>query len=292
MKSLSEAIEEFLIANEADGLAGTTLDWYRAMLKQITAFLPDHNLDDVTTDDLRKFIIKMRSTYAADTAHGHIRVQHRFWRWCGLEYGLTNPMRNIKYPKLPVQSSPRRVEVNDMTRIFEVFDSSYIGKRDKAIFCFLADTGCRVSGLCGLLVRDLDMQARRAVIMEKGRKRRVVVFTDFTAEILLDWLNIRADVPSVFYNMETLNPLTRSGVEQLMKRLRKRAGIKGRTNPHAFRHAFGVEYLKAGGDLATLSRLMGHADVATTVRAYGLFTQDDLAEKHELYSPIQHLRKS
>lgn len=292
MKTVAQAIEDFLIASEADGLADTTLAWYRAMLKQLTAFLPDNNLEDVTTDDLRRFIIKMRANYSPDTAHGHIRVQHRFWRWCGLEYGLTNPMRNIKYPKLPVQTSPRRVESDDLSKLFQVFDDSYIGKRDKAIFVFLADTGCRVTGLCNLLMSDVDIQRRRAVIEEKGRKRRVVVFTDFTAEILVDWIQIRAKVPTVFYNIETLNPLTRSGVEQLMKRLRKRAGVKGRTNPHAFRHAFAVEYLKAGGDLATLSKLMGHADVATTVRKYGLFTQDDLAEKHDRFSQVKHLRES
>jgi len=50
----------------------------------------------------------------------------------------------------------------------------------------------------------------------------------------------------------------------MLKRRAKRAGVQGRSNPHAFRHAFAREYLMSGGDLATLYQLMGHGSVKVT----------------------------
>lgn len=289
---LESAIDEFLIASRADGLQETTLAWYGHMLKPFAVFFAGRSLESISTNDLRLYIIKIRSEYSPDTAHGHVRTQHRFWKWCNLEYSTPNPMRNIAYPTLPKQVTPKAVDVADISKMFRVFKDTYADKRDKAILCFLADTGCRVTGLCTLTIENLDMQRHKATVTEKGRKTRNVVFTEFTAGVLQVWLDVRADVVPVFYNLTTLEPLTRFGVEQMLTRLRKRAGVKGRTNPHAFRHAFGREYLRNGGDLATLSRLLGHADVETTLKYYTLFTDDELAKQHEQYSPIKNIKES
>ena len=70
----------------------------------------------------------------------------------------------------------------------------------------------------------------------------------------------------------------------MLKRLKKRAGLTGRANPHAFRHAFGKEYLMAGGDLASLADLMGYEGVETTKAFYAIFEQDDLKRKHDQFS--------
>ena len=139
---------------------------------------------------------------------------------------------------------------------------------------------------------NLDMKNHRAIVIEKGRKARTVVFTAFTAALLQQWLTGRADVPHVFFNLRTNEPLTRSGLEQLMKRLKKKAGVKGRTNPHAFRHAFAREYLRNGGDLATLSRLMGHSEVGTTAAHYALYSQNELANIHEALSPMNQIQEA
>ena len=57
-------------------------------------------------------------------------------------------------------------------------------------------------------------------------------------------------------------------------------------NPHSFRHAFAREYLLRGGDLASLSRLMGHASVEVTASFYAVFLVSELQEKHAKFSPI------
>ena len=62
--------------------------------------------------------------------------------------------------------------------------------RDRAVILMLFDTGCRVGGLCGLRVSDVDLERRRAVVTELGGKVRIVFFREETAEALEAWLAV------------------------------------------------------------------------------------------------------
>jgi site-specific recombinase XerD len=62
-----------------------------------------------------------------------------------------------------------------------------------------------------------------------------------------------------------------------------------RLNAHAFRHGFARAYLTAGGDLGTLADILGHSTVEVTKSYYGIFTIDELQQKHDRHSPIARL---
>ena len=67
----------------------------------------------------------------------------------------------------------------------------------------------------------------------------------------------------------------------------RRLGITAaRVNPHALRHCFAVSYIRNGGDIYRLSRILGHASIVTTqlyLRSMGL---EHLQEGHAKYSPL------
>lgn len=175
--------------------------------------------------------------------------------------------------------------------MFEAAGDGEAGIRNRAILAFLLDTGCRAAGLCSMNVGDVDLEGRRAVVTEKGNKTRAVIFTQATAAFLQSWLDQRQPVAPLFYNLENLQALKPNGLYQLLRRLARRAGIEGRFNPHSLRHTFAREYILAGGDLATLAKLLGHRDVSTTVSHYVMFTDGEIADKHEKYSPIHKVMK-
>jgi site-specific recombinase XerD len=61
-------------------------------------------------------------------------------------------------------------------------------------------------------------------------------------------------------------------------------------HPHTFRHYFAVTFIRAGGDLYRLSRILGHTSIATTqvyLRSMGV---EHLQEGHEKYSPLGRIR--
>jgi len=284
------AVEAFLLACSADGRKEKTLAWYRSLLGRYVASAGNRAVQRVVANDVRRYIVELRhQNYSPDTVHGHIRALHRFWKWCSREYKIDNPMENIDFPKQPKPKLPKAVALDDVIKLLLICDQTPMGKRNKAIIAFLTDTGCRAAGLTGLTLEALDLVQHRAYVVEKGDNQRVVMFMETTAYLIAEWLKERdPDAPTVFHADDgaALKP---GGLYQMTVRLKQRAGVTGRTNPHAFRHGFAREYLQAGGDLATLARILGHEDVNTTAAFYGIFAQDELAALHRTRSPMRKI---
>jgi site-specific recombinase XerD len=66
------------------------------------------------------------------------------------------------------------------------------------------------------------------------------------------------------------------------------AAIKAPTL-HSFRRAFASNMLRAGVDVFSLQKLMGHADLQV-LRRYLAQTTDDIAQAHRIGSPVDNNR--
>lgn len=142
--------------------------------------------------------------------------------------------------------------------------------RDRALIALLADTGIRVSELVRLELEHLhfDRQDAYVTVCGKGRKERQVGLGVTARQALHTYVHRHRRAPAdqrvVFLSRDHL-PLNPGGVDQLIKRLGRWAGIEGvRCSAHTFRHTFAVNYLAAGGDVYKLARLLGHESVTTT----------------------------
>jgi len=307
---LTEAIEALLIATRADGRSPSTVIGYRRKLKPLVVFLDDVQVEEVTTGDLRRYIVHLmdRSTRWSDhpyhdevagglspfTVAGHVRAVKRLFNWLEAEGMLqVNPARRIKMPQ-PKRREPKGISQQDFLALLTTTEAGSVADlRDRAILMFLADTGCRVQGMCGLQVQDVDFDAGFAAVTEKGNKTRLVLFNPPTAESLRDWLRVRPghQGPWVFIGLgpKAQGALSPNGVAQMLKRRAKRAGVAGAVNPHSFRHAFARGFLLSGGDLGTLADILGHSSVEVTKAFYGIFTIQELQEKHQRHSPVARM---
>jgi len=167
-------------------------------------------------------------------------------------------------------------------RLYDACDERYEGyiQRNRAILCLLIDTGIRVSELCTLTLdcvffSEDDNFVR---VYGKGRKQREVGFGQRTRKALRNYiLRYRhASKSEVHVFVSHLDgPLTQSGIDQMLRQLASKAGITMNIHAHLFRHTFAVNYLKAGGDVYKLSRLLGHASVVITEKYLRAFQQRD-----------------
>jgi len=307
---LSDAIEELCIATRANGRSPRTVQAYREKLGYLLDFLGDVVIEGISIHDLRRYIAHQmdRQTRWADhplhseiegalspfTIAGRIRALKRLFNWLQEEGILEhNPAKRIKTPQ-PKRREPKGISQSDFVALLATTEGdSTFELRDRALILFLGDTGCRVGGLCGLRVQDLHLDMGLATVTEKRDKTRLVPFTEPTAAALRAWLKVRPEDkgPWVFVGLahHSKGALSSSGVLHMLRRRAKQAGVTGPVNPHAFRHAFARHFLLDGGDLGTLSELMGHEDVGITKQYYAIFTIKELQAKHREHSLIAQI---
>jgi site-specific recombinase XerD len=310
---LSEAIQELVIATRAAGYSEHTALFYVSKLKPLVAYLEDKPVEDVTISDLRRFIAHLRSRDTRWDAHPHkrqkagglseatvagiVRATRRLFAFLTEEKILDeNPAARLKQPK-PRRGEPKAASMEDLLKLLDATEGDDpVSKRNHAMLLVMADTACRVGGLVGMRLSDLDLTTGKVYLHEKGNKGRFAFVTPMTIEALQAWLAVRPQGSSP-YLWSSLGSgggehLSTQGVREVFRRMKAKVGVTGPINPHAWRHAFAREYLKNGGDLASLADYMGHADVSVTHASYAIFRTEELQTKHTQHSPLARLRET
>ncbi len=273
---IEELIQEFLDAHLGI-LAPETMRWYQKRLSILKGTpLGDERSTLRHLRRLRGGLV--RRGLSPHTIHGYVRAWKRLFNWAVQEgILLANPASRLRLPPLP-DEPPKAITDDDLARMLA---AARPRPRLYAMVLFLADTGVRLSGLAYLRMADLDLPRRRATVYEKGRggkrRARLVFYGEATTHALRKWLPLREPGDERVFQLEPMQIYDR------LRSLAKRASVRGRWNPHAFRHRFARVFLENGGDLARLSRLLGHTDVVVTAAFYARFLVDELQHAHDRY---------
>ena len=201
-----------------------------------------------------------------------------FYSWMHTEgYIEDNPMKGMAPPGRRSRSFPRALSEDEVQRLI----SMPFTRRDTAILLTALDTGARLNEIA--LMRWADVTAEGIVLHGKGKKDRKVPLSSQVRRILLGL----GDSDHIWTGRQ--GPLTRSGIQLLVRKNLYRAGIfPPKAGPHVLRHTFGSLFVKNGGNLAVLSRLMGHSKIETTT-IYVHMSEGDLIEPHRRYSPLANI---
>jgi len=165
--------------------------------------------------------------------------------------------------------------------------------RNRAIILLLLDTGIRSDELRMLDLSDLDMGSRRLQIRHgKGRKQRVVPFTDAPAEAIHRYVDdYRGDAPGALLRTVStsngLGRLNRYHLGNLMRKLGAEAGVH--SNPHRFRHTFATWAIEAGAREIDVQYLLGHSTSVMVRRYSSTYDASKAAINHAAFSPASRL---
>jgi site-specific recombinase XerD len=169
--------------------------------------------------------------------------------------------------------------------------ATWSGRRDRAMFTTLYNTGARVSELIEMQVADLSLAPAASIrIRGKGRKERSVPLWQRTAVLLRHWVSNLPSVPGqpLFPNRAG-GPLTRTSVAERLTRAaaplaqRYPELARQRISPHIIRHSTAMHLLQAGVDITVIALWLGHENPSTT-HAY---IEADLAMKERALRALQ-----
>jgi integrase len=161
-------------------------------------------------------------------------------------------------------------------------------ERDKLLLRVLADCGLRLGELLGLRAEDI-LEPRKGEfalkVRGKGAKDRMVPLAPALYRRLRRYLAGRQAEgrDRVFVSLRKgadgrHPPVTASGAEQAVRLMARAAGIEKRVYPHLLRHSFATEWLRRGGNIISLQRVLGHSDLSMISGVYShLRTSDDYA---------------
>jgi len=309
---LQDAIKGYLLDGQVRNLSEKTLIWYKQKLHHLAAVLEEDQgvteLEQVLSAHLRAFVLRvqqtkshennpMRPTQEKDvsllTVKGYVQVLKTFFGWCVEEELLNNsPAQRLKLPKVPAYLV-MAITPDQLREMLAACDTkTRLGFRDYALLLVMLDTGVRVSELQGLTVDQV--QEDYIVVFGKGRKEREIGISPEVRKLLWKYLAkyrrpASPEIREVFLNRWG-QPLTINGIEQIVRRIKKRAGVdKLRVSPHTFRHTFARMFLERGGEVYRLSRLMGHTDVKVTEKYLKDFTSREARQGQSRFSPVEGL---
>jgi integrase/recombinase XerD len=187
---------------------------------------------------------------------------------CGLRFFYSHVLRRpgdqvplVRYAKKP-KALPVILSPGEVGRLIAA-------ERDpvkRTMFRTAYACGLRIEELIHLTVQDID--SARMLVWVRGGKgdkdRAVPLCATLLAELRAHWAAWRPK--TLLFPGRGGEARCATGLQLAFRAARKRSGLTKPATPHTLRHCFATHRLEGGMDLATLQRLMGHADLSTTLR--------------------------
>jgi len=222
-------IEKFLASMP---YSPATRSAYCRALSDLERTFPD--LAALTAADLLGFV--ERPTWGNSQRYVTVTACKTFLRW---RFGADHPALAARVRRRKSRRQ-RSLSSAEALRLLAHFDSYRPkGARDLAICCLALDTGLRASELCRLKLADLDLEKRSLQVIVKGGQWGFGVYSDGTRAALDRWLSLRdspVGAPTVFVSTRGGRPLTREGLQTIVKKWGLELGIK--LSPHDLRRSF------------------------------------------------------
>lgn len=319
--TLSQVITGYLLEATARRLSPHTIADYTNSFRKLQTFLStDVPFSDITADDIRRCLADLATVPRAPAGCAARAAKivspkqllnihtglSALWTWAVAEgYAPRHILREIERPR-PQRPVITGFTKTDITAILEQADKSRAfnrpgqritdyqrptALRDRAIILLLLDTGIRASELCGLQLRHVDLKNRAITVLGKGNKERRLPFGPSCGKILFRYIaqdRKDAAVNEPLFVVGDDRPLDRGWLLKLLQRLGERAGVHD-CHPHRFRHTFAIEYLRNGGNTRALQEALGH-ETLEMIRTYTRIAEADLANAHQVASPVEHWR--
>lgn len=290
------AIKFFNLRCRAQNLSPGTSRNYEMTFRLFLRYLKENGNPkpaEVTIHNLRACIEAWKASgRASETISNRYRNLKAFFNFLAKDGLLNaNPAAGLDRPRVERRLIRPFTQEQFITLLAQIRPNP-LGLRDKALLLLLADTGLRISEALNIKTGELDLAGNTAIVMGKGRKERRVCWGEGTRKAIISWLRVRPeakDTEPVFCN-QFGGPLVPGVFSRRVKDYTRTAGIAAnRLSCHALRHFWACQYLKATGDIVTLSRLLGHTSLDMSRKYLNLTNDEVLAKARQVGSVLDRM---
>lgn len=275
------------------GLSNNTLDAYRRDLTDFLEYMKYEigvqNLDEIRRLHLSAYNRNLYTKGISPTSVVRkIASIKGFFRYlCANNELVKNPALSLSVPKI-AKKLPKVVSEKEIEALF----LANLNTQEKAIFELLYATGVRVSELCNLEFKNIDLKTGIIRTFGKGSKERIIPIGSKAKSALKNYFKEREIIILTskygrkYEKFAFLKPdgekISRQYVYTFINNLGKK--IQKDISPHTIRHSFATHLLENGADLRVVQELLGHASIVTTQ----LYTHISKKRLKEVYFAINN----
>jgi integrase/recombinase XerD len=280
MNEWVEKISEYLdVCEYQKKLTKKTLKAYKIDLRQFREYFSDET-DNITKSGIMAYISHLHGKYKPKSIKRKIASLKAYFKYLEYEeYISQTPFSKMHIKFKEPFILPRTIPLNIIQILFLKAYSKLslycVGSyqyntilRDIAVLELLFATGIRVSELCGLSWKDINITEGFILIFGKGSKERLIQISNLEVIRALknyesSFLNIISKSGFFFINRHGCQ-LSAQSVRLMIKKYTKEAGISIHITPHMFRHSFATLLLEEDVDIRYIQHLLGHSSIVTT----------------------------
>lgn len=298
---LTDLTNSWYLSLNSDSKSHSTIRSYLDSVNSLVRYLEGQGapieIDAVEPEHVRGFLVAERTRTSDGNAAKHWRNLSVFFTWLTTEGECAvNPMNRVARPKVTLKIKTYLTEA-ELRRLLKTCEggSDFESRRDAAILRVFMDTGIRVSGLADIRVSDVNLIDRRIRIILKGGDEHLIPLGHKAALAVDRYLRARArhhhaDSPWLWLGLRgtTVNRMTRSGVQGVVKRRATQAGLTDVT-PHRLRRSWVHHYLAGGGQIDQAAAIAGWKSPSMVFLYAGDLAAERARQAHDRLSPGDRL---
>ena len=260
-------------------LNAKTIKAYSIDLKQFLKYLSTTKDQSLSKINISVYMQGLHKQYRPQTVKRKLASLRAFCNYLEFEEILEpSPICKIKIKFQEPKVLPRTISLKTIEciltaahleiKIAQTPFSAFVALRDATMLELLFATGMRISELCSLGAKDIDLEHGTIKIMGKGSKERILqIGNQEVLAILRKYAKLNEPGSSqfgyFFINRQGFR-MSEQSVRFMLRKLRKQAGVSMHITPHMFRHSFATLLLEEDVGIRYIQQMLGHSSIQTT----------------------------
>ncbi|MGE7648004.1 tyrosine-type recombinase/integrase [Peribacillus frigoritolerans] len=295
--------KDFLAERRYEKLTDNSLQSYTNLFKLFNEWLSQkgiERIEELSPRVTKEFLIwcQEERKNKPKTINSKLKLLRALAKWMIDEQMIEEPFtKNVKLQR--EDDAPKILDEKDLQDVLRYLrrvrrrEDTFTSRRNYSLILFMAGTGTRLSEVCSLTWRDIDLDSSLITIRtSKSRKAQSIPLSNVLRSELMDYQDFLqrklGRVPESLFVTREGNPLQKDSIQNIFKRLRAKLGLQGYFSPHTLRNHFIKGLLRGGLNLREAQLLARHSKIEVTKQYVGYY-QHELKDALDESNPLRGL---